>query len=257
MRPHTEMTSAREALEWLSEREKVLLRPDAYIGNVTPHRSACFLADSDPSTGQVSLEVLECDVHPGILKLFDEVAVNCLDAASRDSKVRNVRFSLDDDGRIKATNDGSGMAVEMYRDTGRYGPSVAFSEFHSSTNFNDGEERTTGGRNGVGVKICGVFSHSFSVEVVDPERGLQFTQEFHENLSKPGKEIVRNTKIKTGKVSVQFLPDYERLGLRWSARSHAPPHESRGGPGLHSEGREGAIRGYRCHQCAAAEVHHC
>ena len=215
------MTSAREALEWLSEREKVLLRPDAYIGNVTPHRSACFLADSDPSTGQVSLEVLECDVHPGILKLFDEVAVNCLDAASRDSKVRNVRFSLDDDGRIKATNDGSGMAVEMYRDTGRYGPSVAFSEFHSSTNFNDGEERTTGGRNGVGVKICGVFSHSFSVEVVDPERGLQFTQEFHENLSKPGKEIVRNTKIKTGKVSVQFLPDYERLGLRWSARSHA------------------------------------
>ena len=41
---------------------------------------------------------------------------------------------------------------------------MIFGHLLTSSNFNDEEEKVTGGRNGYGAKLCNVFSNKFTVE---------------------------------------------------------------------------------------------
>lgn len=44
---------------------------------------------------------------------------------------------------------------------------MIFGELLTSSNYNDDEERTTGGRNGYGSKLANIFSTKFIIEIVD------------------------------------------------------------------------------------------
>lgn len=48
-----------------------------------------------------------------------------------------------------------------------YIPQLAFGTLMTSTNYDDEEERVTGGRNGFGAKLTNIYSQKFSVEVVE------------------------------------------------------------------------------------------
>jgi DNA topoisomerase-2 len=46
----------------------------------------------------------------------------------------------------------------------------------TSSNYDDDEQKITGGRNGYGAKLCNIFSEKFVVETCDSETGLKFKQ---------------------------------------------------------------------------------
>jgi DNA topoisomerase-2 len=46
----------------------------------------------------------------------------------------------------------------------------------TSSNYDDDEQKITGGRNGYGAKLCNIFSTMFTVETADSETGKKFKQ---------------------------------------------------------------------------------
>lgn len=54
-----------------------------------------------------------------------------------------------------------------------YVPTLTFGYLLTSSNFDDTQKKTTGGRNGLGAKLANIFSLEFNVETVDSERKLK------------------------------------------------------------------------------------
>lgn len=50
-----------------------------------------------------------------------------------------------------------------------YVPTMIFGHLLTSSNYDDEEEKVTGGRNGYGAKLCNIFSHRFTVETATKE----------------------------------------------------------------------------------------
>jgi DNA topoisomerase-2 len=62
-----------------------------------------------------------------------------------------------------------------------YVPELIFGHLLTSSNFDDSEKKTTGGRNGYGAKLANIFSTRFIIDTVDtansePGLGLKYTQ---------------------------------------------------------------------------------
>jgi hypothetical protein len=53
---------------------------------------------------------------------------------------------------------------------------MIFGHLLTSSNYNDEEEKVTGGRNGYGAKLCNIFSTSFVVETAAKEYKRSFKQ---------------------------------------------------------------------------------
>ena len=199
--------AAAPSFEWLSAREAVLRRPDAYVGSVEASEEEVRVYREDGKS-----ETLRYSMSPILMKICDEVLVNAIDSSARDPLVRNISLYLDeDDGAITVENDGAGIPIELFGNTTRFIPSVVFSELHAGSNFKDDEARLTGGRNGVGVSCTNVWSTLFELEVRDTRK--RFFQRFRDNLRTSEEPEVREERAKSGLVRVRFVPDYARLGI--------------------------------------------
>ena len=73
-------------------------------------------------------------------------------------------------------------------------PTLIFGELLTSTNYNDNEKRTTGGRNGYGAKLTNIYSKNFELEIVDFARKKKFRQIFSNNMSEKTDAKVTNLK---------------------------------------------------------------
>lgn len=95
---------------------------------------------------------------------------------------------------------------------GIYIPEMIFGHLLTSSNYNDLEAKTTGGRNGYGAKLCNIFSTEFTVETQDGKHAKRYKQTWTENMENKGK-----AKITTNKAAdftrVTFSPDFKRFGM--------------------------------------------
>jgi DNA topoisomerase-2 len=199
------------SFEWLGPAEAVLRRPDMYVGSVEAREEHELLF---PDAAGDAVEPTDWTLSPIFRKVFDEVFVNALDAAARDDTVRKISVTYDDDGTIVVENDGRGIPIKHFKDTGRYIPEVVFSELNAGSNFEDVGRRLGGGRNGVGVVCANVWSTSFSVEVHDGENQASYAQTFTGNMRERTQPVVgQRTGRRRGSVTVRFVPDYARLGV--------------------------------------------
>ena len=85
---------------------------------------------------------------------------------------------------IKVFNNGRGIPVEHHKDENMYVPTLIFGHLLTSSNFNDEEEKVTGGRNGYGAKLCNVFSTKFTVETASRSNKQEFKQTWTGNMGK-------------------------------------------------------------------------
>lgn len=206
-----------ETFEWLGPAEAVLRRPDMYVGSIEPQEEQELLF-VDPAGSVV--ETTEWCMSPIYRKIFDEVFVNALDAAARDDTVRRIAVTYEDSGAIVVENDGRGIPIKHFKDTGRYIPEVVFSELNAGSNFEDVGRRLGGGRNGVGVVCANVWSTYFSVEVHDGESQASYMQNFTSNMKERSEpEIRHRTGRRRGSVTIKFMPDYARLGIDFHKQS--------------------------------------
>lgn len=204
------MTTVEEKYQKLDHREHIYKLPDTYIGSIEPSTLELFVPQ--PETERMILETIT--FVPGFFKIFDEILVNAVDHRQRDPSVRNIKIQFEK-GRseICVQNDGSGIEVVIHPKTNVYVPEMLFGHLLTSSNYNESERRTTGGKNGYGSKVVGVFSKYFIVETVDAERQLKYIQKFSENNQTihPPKITKCSTKSYT---KITFMPDYDKFNLQ-------------------------------------------
>ncbi len=97
--------------------EHILLRPDSYIGSVTPMEQKTWTL-VDGSSGEVCRLAFENILYnQGFDKTFDEILVNAYDHTIRtrgtSKTVKTIKDSVDKDGLIEVENDGLGISIEM------------------------------------------------------------------------------------------------------------------------------------------------
>lgn len=192
----------------LDPREHVLTRPGMYIGSLDAD-------DIDTWIYNDGMEYKNISYISGLYKIYDEIVVNALDHVVRckDMKkpVKDIRVNIDKkDGTIEVYNSGEGVEVEIHKEHNIYIPELIFGNMLTSTNYDDTEERTIGGQNGIGAKACNIYSTSFVIETVDSKKKKLYSQEFTNNMKeKTEPKITAYTKYPYTKVT--FVPDYKRF----------------------------------------------
>ena len=154
-----------------SQLEHILLRPDTYIGSVEKHTQTLWVFEGG------AMVLRSVTYVPGLYKIFDEILVNAADNKQRDPRMDSLRVEIDVEGCcISVYNNGDGIPVEVHQEEGVYVPEMIFGHLLTSSNYNDNEKKTTGGRNGYGAKLTNIFSTEFVIETADGRRQKKYKQ---------------------------------------------------------------------------------
>lgn len=152
--------------------EHILLRPDTYVGSIEKHEQTLWVYDTSGEMVNKSVSYV-----PGLYKIFDEILVNAADNKQRDHKMDRVEVVINqEENLISVYNTGDGIPVEIHKEEGVFVPELIFGHLLTSSNYNDNEKKTTGGRNGYGAKLTNIFSTEFIIETADGKRQLKYKQ---------------------------------------------------------------------------------
>lgn len=201
---------ASETYVKLEQREHVLLRPDTYTGSINPTMEDHWVLTKDQTVKNQSI------VHvPTLYKIFDELLVNAMDQSVLDDTLDVIKVEINSvEGWISVMNNGKGIPVEKHETHGIWIPEMIFGHLLTSSNYNDSEDRVTGGRNGYGAKLTNIWSKKFMLEVMDTSSHQKYTQLFEDNMSKINKpKVTKNNSKKSGYVQIKFYPDFKRMSL--------------------------------------------
>ena len=221
--------------QMMSDREHVLKKPDTYIGSTETDEEINWIIDDITDPEHPKMVHRAYKKIPAIYKCFDEGIVNARDHevrmqtnisksatgsvasgasdAPKLQPVKNIEVEIDRaTGIITIMNDGNGIDVEKHPQHGIWIPEMIFGHLRTSTNYNDDDIKTVGGRNGFGFKLVLIFSTYGKIETVDHVRGLKYTQEFRDNLSTICPPTIVKQKGKPY-TKVTFLLDFKRFGV--------------------------------------------
>jgi DNA gyrase/topoisomerase IV subunit B len=189
--------------------QHILDRPDTYVDSLKVQEDVMDIYDDDLQ------KIVKKNIKsvPALYKIFDEIIVNAFDHTKTDPTCDTIKVSIDKEkNEISVFNNGKGIDVEIHPEHKIYIPELIFGELLTSTNYDDTEARTTGGRNGYGAKLTNIFSTKFVVETVDEERKRKFNIEFSDNMSKRTKPKITDYKLKSY-TQITFVPDLKKFGL--------------------------------------------
>jgi DNA topoisomerase-2 len=205
--------------------QHALKRPDAYIGSVKTTQQETYVFEGD----RVAVRLIRY-YNIGLLNIIREIGSNCIDNKWRSERegvpMKCIKVTWDTENkRLTFWNDGVPIPVEKknyeYEDYRKkttiseelYPSEVFFGEMLAGTNFNDdeGEERKTSGRNGMGSKCTVVFSKEFTVKNADANNEKQFLQTYTTNGTDRTKPKVRAYNAKTSFTEISFIPDFGRF----------------------------------------------
>jgi len=188
--------------------EHVLLRPDLYVGPTELVLNKMWVPECAGTVRE-----REVSYSPALLKLFDEILVNALDCHTRGTGVTRIDVMCGEDGSITVWNDGRGLPIRKHTTEDLWIPELVFGHLLTGSNFDDTQERFTGGRMGYGAKLANIFSTEFEVVTCDPDKGLMYTQQWKHNMSICSEpEITEVPKGSSSFTSVRFVPDTQRFG---------------------------------------------
>ncbi|CAA9986839.1 DNA topoisomerase II, putative [Plasmodium knowlesi strain H] len=206
--------SIEERYQKKSQIEHILLRPDTYIGSVEMHTQLLWIWNKERNR----MVQKNITYVPGLYKIFDEIIVNAADVKAREKeKSENpmtcIKIEINkEQKKISVYNDGEGIPVEIHKEMNIYVPHMIFGELLTSDNYDDAEDRITGGRNGFGAKLTNIFSKEFVVQCGDSSRKKEFKMVWTDNMSKFSEPIIKNYNGKDF-VRVTFKPDLAKFGM--------------------------------------------
>lgn len=192
-----------EIYQELTQEQHILKRPGMYVGSIKHHDTEFIFAEEDRN-----LKITNVSVVPAFMKLFDEIISNSVDESKKnDSKLNTIKVNIKGDEIL--VWDNGGIPVVVHKETKSYVPEMIFSKARAGSSFDDTEQRTSVGTNGIGAYAVNVFSKIFTVTTCDGKN--KFVQVFSENMSKRTKpKITPSTKCHT---EISYVPDYERFGM--------------------------------------------
>lgn len=200
----------------LDDIDHVILRPGMYIGSIKPHTANKWIINSD------KVELKEVTYNPGFLKIFDEIITNSVDESKRKgSKLNTIKVTIKND--TITIWDNGGIPVVKHTEHNEWIPEMIFSNLKAGSNFDDTEERSWAGTNGVGSTLTNIYSKKFTISTCDGKN--LFTQTFSDNMRKRTKATIKkSTKAHT---QISFEPDFEKFGMNSINEDHFKMIEKR------------------------------
>jgi DNA topoisomerase-2 len=188
----------------LDDIDHVILRPGMYIGSIKPHKATKWIVEDDKMIQK------EVTYNPGLLKIFDEIVTNSVDESKRaGSKLNTVKVNIDRTTNYINIWDNGGIPVVKHTQHKEWIPEMIFSNLKAGSNFNDEEQRTGAGTNGVGSTLTNIYSKEFTVTTCDGVN--QFTQTFSNNMRKrTAAKVKKSTK---GFTEINYLIDFEKFAI--------------------------------------------
>ena len=193
-----------------SQLEHILLRPDTYIGSVEPLTELMWVYDKEKEV----MVQREIKYVPGLYKIFDEILVNAADNKQRDPKMDTIKIEIDQQNNvISVWNNGKGIPVVMHKEENMFVPTMIFGHLLTSSNYDDDEEKVTGGRNGYGAKLCNIFSHRFTVETASKEYKKCLKQTWNNNMETASEPRIKDF-AGDDFTKVIFSPDLSKFKMQ-------------------------------------------
>ncbi|SCV70341.1 BQ2448_1735 [Microbotryum intermedium] len=218
----TKAKSASETYVKLSQLEHVLRRPDTYIGSIEAVTQQMWVFDPDTNGGTGGTLVnRQTTFVPGLYKIFDEILVNAADNKAKNAEMSYIKVTINrEDKKIVVENDGPGIPIEEHKTEKVWIPEMIFGTLLTSSNYDDEEEKVTGGRNGYGAKLANIYSTEFVVETATSNDMKTYKQTFKNNMGTKGKPIVKDiakpqdyTRVSSSGHLITFYPDLARFGM--------------------------------------------
>ena len=186
----------------LDDISHVISRSGMYIGSIKTHEGYKWLLNEDKMSYQ------EISFNPGFLKLFDEIIMNSVDEFKREgTKLNIIKVSIKEN-KISVWDNG-GIPVVKHQEHNEWIPEMVFSNLKAGSNFNDDEERTGAGTNGVGSSLVNIFSKEFTISTCDGKN--HFYQIFFNNMRERTESTIG--KSKKNHTEITYLPDYEKFKM--------------------------------------------
>lgn len=164
-------------------REHIYNVPDMYVGSHSKIEREEFLYDF--TSGKISKYVIT--LPSAIERLFIEIASNSSDNVGRSRRAGvepgYIKVEMDN-RRIRITNSGLPIPIEIHKTEGIYVPEMIFGSLLTGSNYET--KREGAGRNGLGAKLVNVFSKYFSVEVYDQFNHKHLKREWYDNMLRMG-----------------------------------------------------------------------
>lgn len=187
-----------------------------YIGSIKPHTADKWIIEE----GRMIQK--QITYNPGFLKIFDEIITNSVDESKRiGTKLNIIKVSIENN--IISIWDNGGIPVVKHKEHGEWIPEMIFSNLKAGSNFDDSEERSWAGTNGVGSTLTNIFSKKFVISTCDGKN--QFDQTFTNNMRERTKVKVK--KATRNHTEISYLPDFERFGIDSIDESHFKMLEKR------------------------------
>lgn len=198
-----------EQYQMISHLEHIIKRPDTYIGSTERSEKQMWVYNTELD----SMEFREVSYVPGLYKIFDEILVNAADNKQNDKNMDEIKVTIDRQvGEISVWNNGRGIPIEIHSKQQIYIPEMIFGNLLSSSNYDDDQQKVTGGRNGYGAKLCNIFSTEFALETVDSRKKKKYKQTWTNNMSVKGSAKITDYSGEDY-TKVTFKPDFAKFGM--------------------------------------------
>jgi len=191
----------------LTQHEHILQRPDTYIGSIERITQSMWVLQDEEVVRK------EITYTPGLYKIFDEILVNAADNKQRNPDTTD-KLDIEihpEKNLITVKNNGKGIPIQWHKVEKCYVPTLVFSQLLTGSNFDDDEQKTTGGRNGYGAKLTNIFSTEFKLECGDASGNKTFSQTFRKNMKLKDDPIIKDMTAAEKKrgdyVKISFKPD--------------------------------------------------
>lgn len=198
------MKTVEQKYRKLSDIDHCLERPGMWVGSTKSKEDDVYLLNEE---GKLSLRKIT--YNPAFLKIFDEIISNAVDEHRRNSKLNEIKVTVDNElGTVKIWDNG-GIPVVKHAEHDEWIPEMIFSNLKAGSNFNDDEERLVAGTNGVGSTLTNIFSKQFRIRTCD---GIQaFEQIFSNNMRE--RTTPRLTPWTKNFTEILYVPELSRFEM--------------------------------------------
>ena len=167
-----------EKYKEMDEISHILHRPSMYVGSVKEEESQMFIYDTEDCV----MKQKDVTYIPAMLKIVDEVISNSCDEYRRKDNMGLTELFVNiypETGKV-IVRDNGGIPVLKHKEAGCYLSEFIFGRLRTSSNYDDTENRTVVGTNGVGAGLTNCFSKSYKVTTADKKNKV--TIEWKNNM---------------------------------------------------------------------------
>ena len=225
----------------LKHKDQIKMNPDMYLGCNQMQTETVWIPTDGSTQDPIAMKTRTVTYAHALVKLVDEAIVNASDDAERTMQhrrtvaattkkrggrkkkassptdelapVTKIVLTVDpDEGTITVWNDGNGIPVFMHADHNIHSIEMLFGHLNSSENYR--KNKTTGGKNGYGIKLANIFSHELTVSTMDRRSNTHYEQHFEDHMDVIHPPVITKGASHEPFASVTFRPDLSFFEMR-------------------------------------------